>query len=245
VREPRLSGLVFCGHCGHKLTTRQKRKISRLPTGDPQNYAIPIYTCNKKYYENKAMFHCQDGQSTYRAEKVDVIVDNMVREIIRKISSGKQGDFVAYKYQEEINQINEGLKHARELLSKKKKESEKLKETVVNLLMENKDTSIHIEILNELKKNMAVLESDVNKYETRLNEVTTVKDDLKKQYKQIIVWSEVFDDADTQTKKMIISNIVDRVILRKGYEIEVELKISEMQYENGLVFDEDLYNQSI
>ena len=148
-------------------------------------------------------------------------------------------------YKEEISSLKESLKYANGLLDQKKRESDKIKTNVVSMLMDNKDTSMMIEILNEIKASMEQIDKDISGYEIRLNEVSSIKDGLKKQYNQIVDWADIYDTADNETKKMIVAGVVDKVCLYKGYVVQIELKIDRMQYEEGLVFGDEEIEQPL
>lgn len=43
-------------------------------------------------------------------------------------------------------------------------------------------------------------------------------------------WAAIFEDASTETKKMIISNLVEKVSIGKGYVLDVQLRLSARQF---------------
>ena len=50
------------------------------------------------------------------------------------------------------------------------------------------------------------------------------------QINKALEWAELFDDASTEAKQMIISNIVERVTVSRGYKIDVKLKLTARQF---------------
>lgn len=72
-----LSGNVYCGHCGGRIFAATARK-THCPTED--NERIAIYKC---YNRSQHKGQC-DGPSTYRAEKVDKVIEQLLRGIFER-----------------------------------------------------------------------------------------------------------------------------------------------------------------
>ena len=67
-----LSGNVFCGTCGGRLIVTSTRKTHHKTKG--VNPRIPIYRCYNRLQHSELC----DGQSTYRADKVDVVASQRI-----------------------------------------------------------------------------------------------------------------------------------------------------------------------
>lgn len=76
-----LSGNVFCGHCGARLclTTSGKGRLN----ADGTETRRTRYTCQTKSRKHE---HC-DGQTGYTKDKLDGIIDRIMREIFAKVHS--------------------------------------------------------------------------------------------------------------------------------------------------------------
>ena len=59
-------------------------------------------------------------------------------------------------------------------------------------------------------------------------------DELRATYNQFISWSNIYDTANIQTKKMIVCQLIERVDVFKGYELKVKFSISVEQFILGL-----------
>lgn len=57
-------------------------------------------------------------------------------------------------------------------------------------------------------------------------------DEILKQHQWLLSWADIYADAAPEEKRMIAAYIVKAVTLSKGYDIQVELNISEAQYLN-------------
>jgi len=80
---------------------------------------------------------------------------------------------------------------------------------------------------DEAEKTVAVLQNELEDSKHMLA-------NIKSQYNKAISWSEIFDDADIGAKKMIVSSLIKKVLVRRGYEISVELNIDFEQFSLGM-----------
>ena len=64
---------------------------------------------------------------------------------------------------------------------------------------------------------------------------TQVKASLYKQFDDIGTWSDMYDECDSESKKMILSRLIQPVKVKRDYEIEIEFAIDFHQL--GVVFD--------
>ena len=60
---------------------------------------------------------------------------------------------------------------------------------------------------------------------------------LNAQYDEIISWSELYDTASIEAKKMIVSSLIRRVDVYRGYKLHIEFTIDFEQFCRGLDFE--------
>ena len=58
--------------------------------------------------------------------------------------------------------------------------------------------------------------------------------EIKNQYSKALNWSEIFDDADIETKKMIVSYLIKKVSVSRGYDADIEVNIDIEQFSIGM-----------
>ena len=46
----------------------------------------------------------------------------------------------------------------------------------------------------------------------------------------LLSWADTFDDANAETKHMIIARLVERIEINHDYEVEIKFRISVEQY---------------
>ena len=110
-----LSGNVYCGHCGGRIFAATARKTHR-PT--ESNERIAIYKC---YNRSQHKGQC-DGPSTYRAEKVDKVIEQLLRGIFeraKKVDEPEQVkarlDAVQAKADERAHQVQQLEEKSRQM----------------------------------------------------------------------------------------------------------------------------------
>ena len=57
---------------------------------------------------------------------------------------------------------------------------------------------------------------------------------LNRQYDAIIGWSELYDGASIETKKMIVSCLIKRIDVFRDYRVHIEFNIDFDQFQFGL-----------
>ena len=57
---------------------------------------------------------------------------------------------------------------------------------------------------------------------------------MSAKYDKFIQWSEVYDTATIEAKKMIVTQIIERVDVFRGYDLKVKSTISVEQFILGL-----------
>ena len=68
-----LAGIVYCAHCGAKMSGFMHTDRYKLADGSIREKVQPKYNCFQRGQKNKGGRDC-DGQALYLAERVDAIV---------------------------------------------------------------------------------------------------------------------------------------------------------------------------
>ena len=99
-----LPGNVYCGHCGARFFSSATRK-THYPRYDER---IHVYKCyNRSQHKNRC-----DGPTTYRAEKVDGIIDELLRGIFERAKDVSERELAKRQVQISSAQYTEKLKQA-------------------------------------------------------------------------------------------------------------------------------------
>ena len=98
-----LSGNVFCGHCGGRITVSSSSCFYETKEGVKQRYVNKNYVCG-----NRANRRCDcDGQAGYKIEIVDTAIENMVTNILSNIADTPQSVAIAKTYEARISELKD------------------------------------------------------------------------------------------------------------------------------------------
>jgi DNA invertase Pin-like site-specific DNA recombinase len=229
-----LSGMVFCGHCGARLcvTTSGKGRKKR----DGTDTVRTRYTCQTK---SRTHGDC-DGQTGYTVERLDKMIEAIVLSLFERVERMDKSEIVGKSFQDSTN-----LQKA--LLQKVKREYEKAEEDLTKLKCEvvkaiTGESSFSAELLSsiieEKDRECHELKEAYNKAEQELKNSANKLAKMGQQYDELLEWSSAYKNATMATKKMIVSNLIERVDVFRGYKLKIKLKISSEQFFGGLSLNE-------
>ncbi len=87
--------------------------------------------------------------------------------------------------------------------------------------------------MTKVQQNIAAIESQIEKTEEELNNKKNAMMKIKPMYEQFKGWAEEFDLVPTEQKKMIISQLISRIEIGKGYSINIQLNMDYEQFCEG------------
>ena len=224
-----LSGNVYCGHCGGRIFATTARKAHH-PSDHPER--IAIYKC---YNRTQHKEQC-DGPTTYRAEKVDGVVESILRGIFERAKRVDEQEFLKAQVQLSSKQYQQKLKLVKAEYSKAAKELSKREEL---MLASIEGTCVFTP--EQVKKRMDIvqekvdgLSKEIELLQIDMSEAKTLSAEILAQHQQLLSWAELFDSASIDEKKVIASQVIKAVTLTRNYGLQIEFNISEAQFLNGM-----------
>ena len=212
-----LTGIVYCGYCGKRLkNTGYANHWTSKKTGEKKVSYVGRYGCPNQ---------CKP-RSSYSQEYLESIVFATVENYLENL---KKID-VSTELEEMQSQQNKTIV----------REIKDIEKEVKNLVLDiaTLEEKLPDAIRGDFAFSVDKLSAIISDKESRKNELEVSKKRLKKQLEEISVqsnemkqfidlmpkWSELFQEADTQTKQMLISTLVDKIIV-KDEEITIKFKI--------------------
>ena len=126
------------------------------------------------------------------------------------------------------NKHDDLIRELQTKVEKLQKQQTKLRQEVVNSL--SGDSSFDTPLLKSLLDENVV---SLKEAEAQLDECQKEKDteesrlkNMYEQFSRIAAWSEEFDTADVETKKMILARIIEKITIEKGYEIHISFYLT-------------------
>lgn len=216
-----LSGNLFCGHCGGRLTTILYRDQYTRKDGRTITTEMVKYSC---YHKARKLTAC-DGQTSYKASVIDDIVDDIIRSIFQGMEGMPEEEQMRRSLDSLIKQNT--VQKKRCLLEKGKieKQTEKLQKEIGKALLGESlyteaDLAQSLQMLRNrkesLEKELATILQEEENHRTHLQEVIP-------QFCQFRSWAEEYDQASREQKKMIACHMFQRIEVYKGYKIKVYL----------------------
>lgn len=226
-----LSGIMYCAHCGGRLTSNVFHDTYTRADGTVRTAEYLRYIC---YHKSRKLCEC-DGQSTYTAAKVDEAVCSAMMDIFRNVSDAPDECALRRKFDKEM--AGSKAKQTKLELEIRRYETQldKLNSEIADSLTgdsvytpEQLSTAIK-SVNNKISEAKLQLENLQNDMENR----KAAMEKVKPSYDRFVGWAEEFMNASIERKKMIISQLVSRIEISKGYKINIELNMDYEQFCEG------------
>lgn len=223
-----LSGNIFCAHCGGRITTTHHKDHYFRKDGSEYMKDELKYRC---YHKANKLCEC-DGQTNYIVAKVDEAVCHIMRRLFANMSGTPQEE--KYKeilrHQQAANNANR--RKISMALDKNRKQLEVLQEEIgKTLLGESLYTPEDLkEAINTIKRRIEDGEQQLSNLEDKIQQKKKMTEAVLPAYRQFKSWSEEFDTADLEQKKMIACQLFDRVELGKDYKITLHMNVTYKQF---------------
>lgn len=226
-----LSGNVYCGHCGGRIFATTARK-SHHATSKETVERIPIYKCYNRTQHKEVC----NGPSTYRAEKVDQVITDILRSIFERARAVDEKELVKQQVRNTSDQYQQKLKKARADYGKYSKELAKWENWMLDSI---EGTCVFTP--EQIKKRMDTVQQaldhltvDMETLQQKMEESKVTADAIMEQHQRLLSWADMFADASAEEKKMVASYVIKAVSLTRNYGIQIEFNISEAQYLSGM-----------
>lgn len=226
-----LSGNVYCGHCGGRIFASTARKSHHAMNGEVRE-RIPIYKC---YNRTQHRDLC-DGPSTYRAEKVDQVVDSILSGIFFRAKDVKESELLKRQITSTTTTYQKQLKAVKAVYVKSSKELSKWEGLMLDSI---EGTCVFTP--EQVKKRMDVVQQSVNDLSAKIEdlqnkatETAELTEEIKAEHQRLLSWAEVYDGASLEEKKMVASYLIKAVTISQNYGIRIDFNITEAQYLSGM-----------
>ena len=230
-----LSGNVYCGHCGARLALTTNGKPYPCKEEPHRVVKRVRYIC---YGKTRKQTDC-NGQTGYTAHILDGIIDKLVRRIFERMKAIPKSEIVNLRYQEKMEERKCLLQSVRAEYTKAVSERDMLKVEVIKAL--RGESAFPKDLLGamvtEAETRCRELQESMEAAQAAYDEGKTVLASLNAQYDEIISWAERYDTASIEAKKMIVSALISRVDVYRGYKLHIEFTIDFEHFCQGLDFE--------
>lgn len=226
-----LSGNAYCGHCGAKLELTSSRKWRKLADGSLDDTLRVRYTC---YGKLRKQTECT-GQTGYTVHILDEIIDKAVRQIFSKMRGIPKEQIVTKRYEKENA---ERKNHLQALQAEKDKTEKDLLALKAEILACIKGESVLpretlAEMITEQEEKLTELEALCESASDELVRKAELMDNVSKLYDELISYADLYDSANFEAKKMIVNQLIRRVDVCRGYQINISFNFDFTPYIEG------------
>ena len=168
--------------------------------------------------------------------KLDGIVEQVIKNIFGTMKGIPKSKIVSARYKKEISEQKRRLTDTEKGYNKALQKLNLLKAEVIKCLQG--ESSFSKDILSELitdaenKCNELARLSEAIK--TELKQSEQLQTELCKRYDEIISWSELYDSATIEAKKMIVNSMIKRIDVFRNYKLKIEFNFDIKQFFLGI-----------
>ena len=227
-----LSGNIFCGHCGGRLTLTTNGTVRHNLKGGTVFRRRMRYVC---YNKTRHRVDC-DGQTGYTTHILDGLVTRVLHQIFDKMKPIREDEIVSRTQMNVEASVKEQLAAARREFAKAAKEYEAVKSKLYDVIRGKSSLpeSVLTEMADEAKEKMLAASEKVSELSSEAEKNSSRAEEIRKDYQRILKWSELFDDSDIATKKMVAGYLIKRIDVYTDYRLHIEFNINFAQFELGL-----------
>ena len=175
------------------------------------------------------------GQTGYTVHILDEIIDKSVRQIFSKMRGIPKEQIITRRYEREVVERKNHLqtiqverdKAQKDLISLKaeilaciKGESVFPKETLAEMITAQEEKLRELDVLYE------------SSY-AETEKTAELMDNVSKLYEELISFSDLYDSASFEAKKMIVNQLIRRVEVYRGYQLNITFNFDLTPYIEG------------
>ena len=225
-----LVGNVFCGHCGGRLTLTTSGRKRMRKDGTIHRETRARYQC---HYNVRHPGEC-DGQSGYGVDKLDKLVDQIIRMQFERIKNIPPQALIERQQAQAVKTKKAELRLLSDQLKTKQKEYQDLRAETIRVIQGT--SKLNPDLLNSLVDEtgaqIGLLEQQIRTAETELSGLISDAAQARREYAQLISWASLYDSYSFEAKKMIVAQFVKAVHVRRDYEIDIEFNVSFEELQN-------------
>ncbi len=219
-----LIDVIYCGYCGSKLTNGSKYDYWTIKdTGEKRASKRAIYKCQSAW---AGIPHDQVNQ--FRADRIEPIIFHAIAAYIGWIQDQENVfDEIDKNQKKALNQKEQEIRKDKQELAKIEKNIAVMESNIPSAMLGEYPLSLD-ELVSLIRKQKEALEKQqavIREKEITLKNAEVSHNDWDSIRKSIPTWQDVFMNADTPTKRVLVNKLIERIDVRKD-EVIVRFKIN-------------------
>ena len=227
-----LSGNLFCGHCGGRLTLTTNGTVRKNADGVQVARRRIRYVC---YNKTRHRAECS-GQTGYTMHILDGMVTEVLHQIFDRMKAVREDEIVSRTQMNVTADVKNQLTAAKREFTKATREYDAVKSKLMAIIRgeSNLPESVISEMAEDAKKKMMAASEKVSALNAEMEQSNSRTNEIRRDYQSIMNWSEIFDSSDVAVKKMVAGYLIKKISVYSGYRLHIEFNINFAQFELGL-----------
>ncbi len=167
---------------------------------------------------------------------LDDLIDEIVRDIFRKMKGISKSDVIKLRYADELQVRKARLNMVKADYSKEFENLTVLKAEVIKAIKGESSFSADTlsGLIEESEKECGRLFDLCADAEKDVADGESILKLLSNSFDELISWAELYEEASFEKKKMIVNCLIKRVEASRGYKLKVEFNIDFEQFMIGI-----------
>ena len=227
-----LSGNLFCGHCGGRLTLTTNGTVRKNADGVQVARRRIRYVC---YNKTRHRAECS-GQTGYTMHILDGMVTEVLHQIFDRMKSVREDEIVSRTQMNVTADVKNQLTAAKREFTRATREYDAVKSKLMAIIRgeSNLPESVISEMAEDAKKKMMAASEKVSALNAEMEQSNSRTNEIRRDYQSIMKWSEIFDSSDVAVKKRVAGYLIKKISVYSGYRLHIEFNINFAQFELGL-----------
>ena len=189
------------------------------------------YTC---YGKLRKQTGCT-GQTGYTVHILDEIIDKSVRQIFSKMRGIPKEQIITRRYEREVVERKNHLQTIQVERDKAQKDLISLKAEILACI---KGESVFpketlAEMITAQEEKLRELDALYESSYAETEKTAELMDNVSKLYEELISFSDLYDSASFEAKKMIVNQLIRRVDVYRGYQLNITFNFDLTPYIEG------------
>lgn len=227
-----LSGNLFCGHCGGRLTLTTNGTVRKNADGVQVARRRIRYIC---YNKTRHRAECS-GQTGYTMHILDGMVTEVLHQIFDRMKAVREDEIVSRTQMNVTADVKNQLTAAKREFTRATREYDAVKSKLMAIIRgeSNLPESVISEMAEDAKKKMMAASEKVSALNAEMEQSNSRTNEIRRDYQSIMKWSEIFDSSDVAVKKMVAGYLIKKISVYSSYRLHIEFNINFAQFELGL-----------
>ena len=219
-----LVGKIYCAHCGNRLTITTSGHKQKDAEGNDGYITRLRYQC---HYQVRHPGECA-GQSVYVASRVDSIVDEILRLKFSEIKAASRAEVLKQQNDRDCKAAQQRLEQAEKKLRQHERDKKDFQDEVLKVI--RGESKLNMDFLSsaieQTERELEEAQLDAESARQQLADIEKLAQQRKDELNEIITWADVYGGANLERKKMIVSQLIKKVSIGRGYQVSVEFNIT-------------------